>query len=248
MATNKYWAVVPAAGLGSRMGAEIPKQYLVISGMRVIEHVLARLCGHPRIQQVVVATRPDDPWWRNIKVVSEVAPRRVDGGAQRMHSVFKGLESLLEIADPDDWVLVHDAARPCVRRTDIDRLIDALGDHPVGGLLGLPVRDTMKRVDEHRAVVETVPRESLWRAMTPQMFRLGELHRALKLAIDSKLIVTDEAQAMENAGHAPLLVEGRADNIKITQPQDMVLAEMYLRQQALEPSQQRWEDPPAGDQ
>jgi 2-C-methyl-D-erythritol 4-phosphate cytidylyltransferase len=219
------------------MGTEIPKQYLVISGMRVIEHVLARLCGYPRIEEVLVAVRDDDPWWNDIKVVSEVPPRRVAGGAERMHSVFNALNALAAgQAEEHDWVLVHDAARPCVRREDIEMLIDELSDHPVGGLLGLPVRDTMKRTSPSGDIRETVSREGLWHAMTPQMFRLGELREALRAVIDSGGAVTDESQAMELAGFAPRVIEGRPDNIKVTRPQDMVLAEIYLRQQALAPS------------
>ena len=153
------------------------------------------------------------------------------GGAERCHSVLNGLRLLTPRAHDDDWVLVHDAARPCVRVEDISLLIERLRDHPVGGLLGLPVADTMKRADAAGNVLETVPRDGLWRALTPQMFRLGLLRAALERALDNGLLVTDEAQAVEAAGQVPCMVEGHADNIKITRAQDLVLAQLYLQQQ-----------------
>jgi 2-C-methyl-D-erythritol 4-phosphate cytidylyltransferase len=218
------------------MGLEIPKQYLVITGMSLLEHVLSRLCRHPSIEEVVVAVRDDDPWWPSVKVAGEIPPLRVSGGAERMHSVLNGLDALVGKADQNDWVLVHDAARPCIRRQDIDRLIDELDGHPVGGLLALPVGDTMKRSTPDGDVQDTVVRDNLWHAMTPQMFRYGLLRAALQKVVESGSQVTDEAQAIELAGGVPRIVEGRADNIKVTRLQDMVLAEMFIRQQAMEPS------------
>jgi 2-C-methyl-D-erythritol 4-phosphate cytidylyltransferase len=212
------------------MGSDIPKQYLLLDGRSVIEHSLAVLCRHPRIAGVVVATAPDDRWWRTPSSDLTTVPRTVAGGEQRQHSVLNGLRGLAG-AGRDDWVLVHDAARPCLTRGDVDRLIDTLHDHPVGGLLGVPVADTVKRTDRHGNIVETVERVGLWRAMTPQMFRFGMLAAALEAALSSRETVTDEAAAMERMGHRPLMVEGRADNIKITHQQDLALAALYLQQQ-----------------
>ncbi len=211
------------------MGAELPKQYLTLSGRMVIEHTLEKFVSHPRIAGVTVALAPGDEWWKNVRLESGIEARRCEGGEKRFESVLNGLKSLQDDgAGDDDWVLVHDAVRPCVRREDIDRLIEAACAHPVGGVLGLPVRDTMKRTDANATVRETVSRAGLWHAFTPQMFRLGPLARALKRATHNEANVTDEAQAMERAGAYPLMVEGHADNIKITTPMDLDLAERVL--------------------
>ncbi|MFZ5594474.1 MAG: 2-C-methyl-D-erythritol 4-phosphate cytidylyltransferase [Pseudomonadota bacterium] len=227
-----YWAVIPAAGIGARMGAAIPKQYLPLHGGTVIEHTVQRFLSHPRLSGVVVVIAPDDVHWPRTRLRGDAVPLiAVEGGAERYHSVLNGLIRLTDIAEPHDWVLVHDAARPCLRHDDIDRLIATLADHPVGGLLGVPVSDTVKRTGNEGNILETVSRAGLWRALTPQMFRLGELAGALKHVVDNKLAVTDEAAAMELAGHVPRMVEGHADNIKITVPQDLALAELFLKQQ-----------------
>jgi len=227
----RYWAVVPAAGVGRRMGGDIPKQYLSLNDRPVIEHTLDRLTGHAAISKVLVALAPDDGWWSETAFANHADVLRVDGGTERCHSVLNALQRLSELADDTDWVLVHDAARPCLRASDIDRLIEQLSDHPTGGLLGMPVRDTMKRADDSGRVKETVCRENLWHAYTPQMFRLGPLRDALSTALEQGSLVTDEASAMELAGLAPMLVEGHPDNIKITRPEDLPLAAFYLSQQ-----------------
>ena len=227
----RHWAVVPAAGSGKRMGADIPKQYLTLRGRTILEHTLQRLAAHPAIDGLVVAISPDDPHWVQLEPPKQLPLYLADGGRERCHSVLNALIALEGIADPQDWVLVHDAARPCVRLEDISALIDSLRDHPVGGLLGLPVADTVKRTDTQGNVQQTVDREGLWRALTPQMFRLGALRRALEQALAQNLLVTDDASAMELTGLAPLMVEGHGDNIKITRPQDLPLAELYLAQQ-----------------
>lgn len=226
---NKYWAIVPSAGIGTRMGAPIPKQYLQINNKTVIEYTLDCLLSHPAINGLVIAMHPDDNCWSEISLHMEKPVRIVDGGAERCHSVLNALKFLLDSADKNDWVLVHDAARPCLRHEDIDRLIDQ-ASHDVGGILAVPVRDTMKHSDAQQHIDATVDRNQLWHALTPQMFRLGQLHDALKQAIDNHALVTDEASAMELAGYKPLLVEGHADNIKITRPEDLALAEFYLKQ------------------
>jgi 2-C-methyl-D-erythritol 4-phosphate cytidylyltransferase len=224
----RFWAVVPAAGIGSRMGGEIPKQYLPLLGRPIIEHTLARLCNHPRISGVVVVLAADDRWWPEIAVKYSHPLLVAAGGEERRDSVLSGLDSLSERASEHDWVLVHDAVRPCLRDEDIDRLMNELRADEVGGLLAIPVRDTMKRAGSNSRVRETVSRESLWLAQTPQMFRLGALRDALLLTVDEDRDVTDEAQAMELAGTRPRLVQGHEDNIKITRRDDLELAEMFL--------------------
>lgn len=224
-----YWAIVPAAGIGRRMGGDIPKQYLPLNGRPVIEHTLERLLGHPSIRQVLVALSPDDQWWPETVFANHPEVVGVEGGAERCDSVLNALRCLSEFAVDDDWVLLHDAARPCLRAGDIDRLIEQLTDHPVGGILGMPVRDTMKRADESAHITETVCREGLWHAFTPQMFRIGPLRTALSDALAQGKRVTDEASAMELAGYSPMLVEGHPDNIKITRPEDLALAGFYLK-------------------
>ena len=233
MAVN-HWAVVPAAGLGSRMGGSVPKQYLPLAGRMVIEHTLERLVSHARITGVFVALTEHDPRWEETAFARDPGVVRVTGGRERCHSVLNALQVLIGRGNGQDWVLVHDAARPCLRHSDLDRLIANLDDHPTGGLLGMPVRDTMKRTDDRQAVRETVSRDGLWHAFTPQMFRLRPLHDALFDAVSRDMAVTDEASAMELAGHRPLMVEGRGDNIKITRSEDLELAAFYLTQQEQE--------------
>lgn len=229
-----YWVVLAAAGSGKRMGGDVPKQYLPLCGRTVIEHSLSSFIDHPSIAGIVVAVTENDHRWSGLSLECAKPLHTVRGGVERCHSVLNALERLAEWAAPRDWVLVHDAARPCVRRADIDRLMAELRDHAVGGLLGVPVHDTMKRCDAAGNVRETVTREHLWRALTPQMFRFGMLRDALCAAIGKGLVVTDEASAMEAAGRSPRLVPGHADNIKITRRDDLTLAEFYLRRQAME--------------
>lgn len=226
-----HWAVVPAAGVGQRIGADVPKQYLDLAGRPVIDYAVRVFLDHPRIEGVVVALDPEDAHWQRTALSGHPAIRLANGGTERCHSVLNALDVLSEQAQDDDWVLVHDAARPCLRASDLDRLIQAVVDHPVGGLLGIPVRDTMKEVGAGRGVLRTVPRDRLWHAFTPQMFRLCLLRRALRDALDQGRLVTDDASAVELMGLSPLLVEGHADNIKITHPTDLPLARFHLEQQ-----------------
>jgi len=227
----RYWAIVPAAGSGARVGADLPKQYLPVNGRTVIEHTCARLSGVEKLSGIVVVIAPGDPHWPAQRVPASPPVMTVQGGAERHLSVLNGLQHLATVASPNDWILVHDAARPCVRRADIDRMIVALSGHEVGGLLAVPVRDTMKRVNANGDVTETVDRAGLWHALTPQMFRLGALTRAIEAAVNDGLVVTDEASAMEFAGFAPRVIEGSVDNIKITQREDLRLAALYIHNQ-----------------
>lgn len=226
----RHWAVVPAAGSGSRMKMQLPKQYLRLVGRRVIEHTLEILLRHPWIEGAVVVTHSHDIWWEQVQVNTAKPLLRVNGGNERCDSVLNGLRVLSELASSDDWVLVHDAARPCLRAQDLERLMTTLRNDPVGGLLAVPVSDTIKRADARGRVRATEDRRELWHALTPQMFRFEALLTAMCSAREQGLQVTDEASAMEAAGLSPRLVEGRADNIKITRPEDLALAEFYLPQ------------------
>jgi 2-C-methyl-D-erythritol 4-phosphate cytidylyltransferase len=226
----KYWVIIPAAGSGQRMQSDTPKQYLSLAGHMVIEHVLQLFAGIPGIQAITVATSTDDPWWPRVTLPGQIPVYRVDGGRERCHSVLNALESLMDRASADDWIMVHDAARPCLRHSDASKLMGELAEHEVGGLLGMPVRDTMKRTNSDAEVCETVERQDLWHALTPQMFRFGLLRDALVNALDSNQLVTDESSAVEFYGKKPRMVTGHGDNIKITRPEDLALAEFYLQQ------------------
>ena len=225
------WAVLPAAGVGRRMGSAIPKQYLELAGRTVIDHTLDIFVADERIRGVVVALDRADRFWESTAFAAHPQVMRADGGAERCHSVLNALAALDGRASGQDWVLVHDAARPCLRRADLDRLIESLLDDAVGGLLGIQVRDTMKRAGDGERVAGTVDRSTLWHAYTPQMFRLDLLRHALRDALAANDLVTDDASAVERLGYAPRLIEGHADNIKITRAEDLPLAHFYLRQQ-----------------
>ena len=220
-----FSVVVPAAGVGSRMGACCPKQYLPLAGKFLIEHTLERLLSHPRIERVIVAIAPDDTFFATLAVASHPRVLVVSGGSERAASVLNGLERV-----ESEWVLVHDAARPCVTHQDMDQLIHQ-GLACDGAILGSRVRDTMKRSDAAGFIHKTVDREQLWHALTPQFFRSQQLTVALKQGLACGAAITDEASAMELAGFQPLMVEGRADNIKVTRPEDLALAALYLAQQ-----------------
>lgn len=229
--SNTAWAIVPAAGAGRRMQTATPKQYLSLAGRPVIAHTLSRLSAHPAIAGIVVATAADDQQFSRVKISTSKPVVTVTGGETRADSVLNALSWLCEQSDIPDWVLVHDAARPCIRQTDIDQMFSLLSEHPVGGLLGMPITDTVKRTDTNNHVIETVCREQLWRAATPQMFRTVMLQKALSDGQRQGLAVTDEASAMEASGYQPQMVAGHADNIKITHPSDLALAEQFLQQQ-----------------
>jgi len=229
----QFWGIVPAAGVGRRMGAELPKQYLEVRGKPVLQHTADRLLAVPRLRGLVVALGREDPFWPGLECAADPRVRVCEGGCERADSVLAALVFLSQEAAPDDWVLVHDAARPCVTVADIDRLIDAVHTHPIGGILALPSTDTLKSV-QAGLIAGTLDRNRIWRALTPQMFRLGALRRALEQAAREGLTVTDEASALELQGGSPLVVEGRPDNIKITRPEDLPLAAFFLEAQCCE--------------
>lgn len=222
--------LIPAAGIGTRMGAELPKQYLPIAGRTLLDWTLSRLLQLQEISSATLVLMPQDPYWQSSQFAQDQRILVAAGGSERCNSVLNGLDELGKFASSDDWVLVHDAARPCVALDEVRHLIQLVQAQGVGGLLGMPVRDTMKRTDQDNQVVATVDRNQMWHAFTPQMFRLGQLQEVLRRAISAGVTVTDEASAMEWAGYHPLMVEGSASNIKVTRPADLALAAYYLQQ------------------
>ncbi len=221
-------AIVPAAGIGSRMGANKPKQYLPLLGQSILAHTLDRLLLHPQITQVIVALHPEDEHFQTLPQAQHPKLITVIGGAERADSVL----AALEIAPDNAWALVHDAARPCLSAADIDKLLAARVEFPQGAILAMPVRDTMKRANDKGEISATVSRENLWHALTPQLFPTALLKLNLSEALVAGALVTDEASAMEWAGMTPGLVLGRADNIKVTHPDDLELAELFLMRAA----------------
>lgn len=227
---DRLFALIPAAGSGARMGAAVPKQYFRLGGQTMLEHAIDALLAAPDLEQVLVVVAAGDIAYRELAPRSRVSFAAV-GGPTRAESVRNGLRVLRALAaiEDDDWVLVHDAARPCLAREELMRLVHTVAGDAVGGLLALPVADTLKRGAGGR-VAATVERDGLWRAATPQMFRAGLLLRALsEFAGDESL--TDEAAAIERLQLRPQLVEGQATNIKVTLPSDWPLAEAILRAQ-----------------
>lgn len=223
---RQFTVVVPAAGVGKRMRADRPKQYLTINQQTVLEHTLQRLITHPRIKRIIVALDSADPYFATLKLSQAPWLTRVDGGSERADSVLAGLNAV----EGDEWVLVHDAARPCLPHQDLDALLALADNGRVGGILATPVRDTMKRENPHKAltVQHTEERQGLWHALTPQFFPLAQLKQALQHALQQSITITDEASAMEWAGYPVKLVRGSQANIKITQPEDLALAQFYL--------------------
>jgi len=223
--------VIPAAGVGSRMQADRPKQYLQLHGKTVLEHTISKLAALPACQAIWVAVSPADPYFSALDLPPMV--KRVDGGAERADSVLAGLRAIDATVYP--WTLVHDAARPLVHPADVTRLIEQCLTTGQGGILASPVRDTMKRghrqADGQSVVEHTVDRQQLWHALTPQLFPTALLRDALQQALAQGVQITDEASAMEWAGHPVQLIPGRADNLKITQPEDLALAAFYLERQ-----------------
>ncbi|WP_168011777.1 2-C-methyl-D-erythritol 4-phosphate cytidylyltransferase [Halomonas salinarum] len=228
---SRLWLIVPAAGQGRRMGVDRPKQYLELAGRPVLAHTLARL--HQAFPEAgLCLCLDDDDRWFDPEWVPFADWRRSSGGAERADTVTRALALLRDQADDNDLVLVHDVARPCVALDDLVRLRAALNEDPVGALLATPVADTMKRADAAGRVAATEPRSGLWHAQTPQGFRVGLLREALDKARALGVTVTDEASAVEAMGHAPRLVAGRRDNIKITHPEDLALAAHVLAAQS----------------
>ncbi len=223
---SKYYAIVPAAGSGVRFGAGLPKQYCLVHGKPLIYYALSVLCGCPALTRVWVVLSPDDAYWPRFDWTGLGEKLRVSdlGGSTRAQSVIGGLQAAAAEAAEDDWILVHDAARPCLSAAALQGLIDEVGEDPVGGILALPVADTLKRADGEGRILATEPRHGLWQAQTPQMFRYRLLREALEQAPD----VTDEAGAVEAMGVRPRLVRGESANLKVTYPADLGVAGSIL--------------------
>jgi 2-C-methyl-D-erythritol 4-phosphate cytidylyltransferase len=230
--STKFWAVVPAAGVGKRMSADRPKQYLPLADKTVIEQTLLSLLNAKVFTAISVAISVEDTYWPGLSMAQHAQIITAPGGKERADSVLSALTSLSTQAEDDDWVLVHDAARPCLTTADIHLLINTLVDDSIGGILALASHDTLKNV-QNKTILATLDRSHIWRALTPQMFRYRLLKSALE-ATRGNPAVTDEASALEMQGWQPKIVEGRPDNIKITRPEDLALAAFYLQQQTKE--------------
>ena len=222
--TERYWLIVPAAGRGERFGSPTPKQYLMVAGRTILEHAITPFLDDVRLEGVVVALAPGDRRFGELEVGRDPRVRTVTGGAARADSVRAALEGIAEATTGDPWVLVHDAVRPCLSEAARDRLVDALARASDGALLAIPVADTLKRANAQDRVDSTIARDGLWQAQTPQAFRLVTLREALSDAPDA----TDESVAVERKGLKPQLVRGETTNLKVTQPEDLVLVELIL--------------------
>ena len=223
MSELSFSVVIPAAGIGKRVGADIPKQYLTILDKTIIEHSLAPFLAHPDIKIVIVSVAKNDQWFKHLKVAQHPKLTIVEGGKERVDSVLNALKMLPN----DDYVLVHDAARPCLQTSDIDKLISHARATKTGAMLASRVRDTMKRTNQDNQIEHTVERQHLWHALTPQMFNNKQLITAICNS-DEQHLITDEASAIELAGGSVTIIEGRSDNLKVTQSEDLLLAEFYL--------------------
>ena len=225
---GRLWAIIPAAGRGTRFGGDVPKQYVHVLGQPLIAHTLKALLSHPGVAGAVMVLAADDERWPGWGSFAGKPILTCEGGDARADSVLAGLAALPDEVRADDFVLVHDAARPVLRAADLDALLERGRNDPVGAILAAPVRDTLKRAGDDGGIDRTEPRERLWRALTPQLFRRLQLARALEAARDEGVAVTDEAMAMERQGHRPLLVEGSEDNLKVTTPADLGYVEYLL--------------------
>lgn len=236
---SSVWVVIPAAGSGQRMNSEIPKQYLKIHSKTILEHTIDCFLQSNSIAGIVIVLSPDDQYWQSLNIQSNTFSKpiyTIEGGSDRSSSVSNGLAFLEEVGGiaTKSWVMIHDAARPCLSQTDLNSLLNISETDSIGGLLATPVRDTMKRAvnnqenDSSIAVAHTEYRDNLWHALTPQMFHLGALRAALRHCVDQGLDITDECSAMEHVGEHPTIVECINNNIKITQANDIKLAEFLL--------------------
>ena len=226
---NKYWVVIPAAGIGRRMGSNIPKQYVSVNGKTIVEHTIDNFIGRKEIENICIAISESDKHWpalpisKNKKIITTI------GGSERYESVYNALCALKDKANDDDWVLVHDAVRPCLKKSIIDRLITDISSNDVGGILALPCFETMKKVNNNRYIEETINREIIWRAQTPQVFKYKKLLLAIEKAINENIHITDEAMAMELLNYKPIVIMGDEKNIKITHQIDLKHLELFLK-------------------
>ena len=227
---HKVWAIIPAAGIGGRMSADIPKQYLKIHGRPMLHHTLSRICASPLIDGVIIGISPQDSRWSKDPFTHPKILGVCDGGRERRDTVLNGLKFLdgLDEVAQSDWALVHDAVRPGIMQQDIQNLLTQANDNQIGAVLGKRLADTLKITDENQAIQQTVDRKKFWRAFTPQVFRLGDLLRAIEVSVADGVQVTDESMAMERLGFHPAMVEGHSSNNKITTSDDLDLADLLL--------------------
>ena len=234
MSAANYWAIVPAAGTGQRFGAELAKQFHSIGDKLVADHTLGRLLNISNIEKILVPCDTSAESWAEVSAVKDQRVELIAGGEERVHSVLNGLRALVDIAASDDWVLVHDMARPCITSGDINKLIKQLSGHPVGGILATPISDTLKKINSQSAIEKTFDRSDYRGAQTPQMFRYGLLVRALEAMLQEQQVPTDEASAIEYLGEQAMIFEGRRDNIKITHREDLIIAQAIMGYQEAE--------------
>jgi len=228
--SNKYWVVIPAAGIGKRMGDDIPKQYISVCGKTVIEHTIDNFIDRNEIENICISISEADNYWPTLPISKNEKIITTVGGNERYESVYNGLRAIQDKATENDWVLVHDAVRPCLKKSIIDRLITDISSHDVGGILALPCSETMKRVNNSNEVEETINRQTAWRAQTPQMFKYKKLLLAIEKVINEDIFITDEAMAMELSNHKPVVILGDENNIKITHKTDLKYLELFLEE------------------
>ena len=243
MSAANYWAIVPAAGTGQRFGAELAKQFHSIGDKLVADHTLGRILSITKIKKILVPCDTSAEYWQQVSALKDQRVELIAGGAERVHSVLNALHALADSAASDDWVLVHDMARPCITSGDINKLIDQLEGHKVGGILATPISDTLKKIAPKKitsqnaiesTIEKTLDRSDYRGAQTPQVFRYGLLVRALEAILKERQVPTDEASAIEYLGEQAMIIEGRRDNIKITHREDLIIAQAIMGYQETE--------------
>ncbi len=225
---QKYFCIIAAAGVGQRMGSNLPKQYSTIAGRTLLEWAIDPFLNSPKIERIIVALSKDDCWFAQLAISKNPKITTAVGGAIRYQSVLSALHSLSNTASNDDWVIVHDAARPNFKLEDLNKLINTVGDHPVGGILGTPLSDSLKKVNFENSIESNIPREGLWRAWAPQIFRYGLLVSSHEKCLNDNYSVTDESSAIHYLGYQSLMVSGRSDNFKVTTPEDFEMMSKLL--------------------
>ncbi|WP_345293121.1 2-C-methyl-D-erythritol 4-phosphate cytidylyltransferase [Kangiella marina] len=229
MSSERIWVVIPAAGIGSRMNSGTPKQYIKIEDKTILEYTINRFLEHSKVHKVVVALNPNDKNWQDLPYQENSRVITTKGGENRVDSVLSGLDQIRQFEGTEhDWVMVHDAARPCLNPRHIDDLVESKATSPDGAILAIGAVDTVKIANNHQSIEATIDRETVWLAQTPQFFPLETLRKAIRVALDSEATVTDEASAMEVAGYHPALVIGSRQNLKVTEPEDLMLASIWL--------------------
>jgi len=226
-----FWLIIPAAGVGVRVGGDLPKQYCVIHGKTILEHTIESFLNIAQLKGIIVALHAEDQFFSTLSIAKHPLVKTVTGGKERADSVFNALHPLVD--KNDDWVLVHDAARPCVQAQDVVAMLNSLGTSDIGGIMAVPVGDTIKSVNSENEIVRTEDRRALWQAQTPQMFRLPLLRTALLSAREKNALITDEASAIELLGYKPQVFAGKRSNIKITLPEDLVMAASLLKENSM---------------